>query len=142
MSSTWHYLNLSSVQQVIKKFPAFYRIQGLITILMRAYHSSYPEPDHSIPFHHILFRSVLMLSCHQYLHLRNGLFPSGFPIKILDAFLLFPMRATYPTPSHPPCLDHPDNTWWGVQIMKLLTMLFSQVCCCFLSLRSKYSPSS
>jgi hypothetical protein len=59
----------------------------------------------------------------------------------LDAFLLFAMCATYPTPLiFLALIILVIQTWWGVQIVKLLIMLFSQECCCFLSLRSKYSP--
>jgi hypothetical protein len=42
----------------------------------------------------ISLRSILILFSHLRLGLLNGLFPSGFTIKILYAFLFFPMRVT------------------------------------------------
>jgi hypothetical protein len=58
-----------------------------------------PEPDQSSPYHTILFllRSILILSYHLRLVLPNGLFPSGFPTKILYAPVFSHMRATCPT---------------------------------------------
>jgi hypothetical protein len=41
-------------------------------------------------------RSTLILSSHLRLGLPSGLFPSGFPINILYAFLFTPIHATYP----------------------------------------------
>ena len=40
------------------------------------------------------WRSIVILSSHLRLRLTSSLFPSGFPTKILYAFLLSPMRAT------------------------------------------------
>ena len=34
-----------------------------------------------------------------------------------------------PRPSHPPPFDHPNNVWWGVQIMKLNNMQFYPSSC-------------
>jgi len=49
----------------------------------------------------------------------NGLFLSGFSIKILFTFLTSPMCATCPTHLHPPWFDHLNNILRRVQIMKL-----------------------
>jgi hypothetical protein len=50
----------------------------------------------------------------------RGLFPSGFPTKSLYSRLF---HACYILrTSHLTWLDHPNNTWWSVQIMKLLIM--------------------
>jgi hypothetical protein len=58
------------------------------------------------PYHPILsLKSILILSSHLRLGLPSGLYPSGFPTKILYAFL--------PWPSHP---HH--STWQKVQVMK------------------------
>jgi hypothetical protein len=45
----------------------------------------YPEPDRSSPYHPILslLRSILILSTHLRLGLPSGLFPPGFPTKIM-----------------------------------------------------------
>jgi hypothetical protein len=39
---------------------------------------------------------ILVSSSHLGLGLRNGIFPSGFPTKILQAFFISPMSATCP----------------------------------------------
>jgi hypothetical protein len=44
----------------------------------------------SKPPDHISLKSILKLSSHLLLGLSNGLLPSGFPIKILDAFFIIP----------------------------------------------------
>jgi hypothetical protein len=49
------------------------------------------NPVHTTPSY------VLILSFHLRLGLPSGLFPSGFPIKILYAFLFSPIRATWPS---------------------------------------------
>jgi hypothetical protein len=58
----------------------------------------YPEPDQSSPCHTILslLWFILILSSHLYLDIFSGLFPSGFPTKILHTFTFASMRATCP----------------------------------------------
>jgi hypothetical protein len=56
----------------------------------------YPEPDQSSPYRHISLISILILSYNLCLSLPNDLFPSGFPTKILNEFLFFPMRVACP----------------------------------------------
>jgi hypothetical protein len=48
------------------------------------------------PLNPISLRSILILLCHLCLHLLRGLFPSGYPAKILYKFLISPMCATCP----------------------------------------------
>jgi hypothetical protein len=50
----------------------------------------------STPPHSTSWRSILILSSHPRLRLRNGLFHSDFPTKPLYTPLLSPIRATYP----------------------------------------------
>jgi hypothetical protein len=50
----------------------------------------------SIPSHPISLTSILLLSTHLRHGLISGLFPSGFLINILYAFLVSPIRATCP----------------------------------------------
>jgi hypothetical protein len=33
-------------------------------------------------------------------------------------------------PSHPPWLDHPNNVWWSMDVMKLLAVQSSPASCC------------
>jgi len=51
------------------------------------------------PFYPISLRSLLILSSYLRLALTSGLFPSGFPTKILYAFLNSPTRTTCPAHS-------------------------------------------
>jgi hypothetical protein len=53
---------------------------------------------------------------------------------------LQPMHATWCAYHYPPSFDHPNNSWWRVQIMELLIMQFFPASCHFIPLRSKYSP--
>jgi len=63
------------VTLLVKKFPAFFGTQRFIAMFI----GLYPRRDASIP---------LGPPC--------GLFPAGFPIKILNAFLIVPMRVACP----------------------------------------------
>jgi hypothetical protein len=46
-----------------------------------------------------------------------------------------------PYSSRPPCLDHSNYTWRGLQIRKLLIMQFSPGSCYFIPLAAPYSQS-
>jgi hypothetical protein len=78
--------------QLLKNFPAFYGTRRFITVFTRALYWSL-SGDRSILF---LLRSIIILSTHLRLRPPSGLFSSGFPTNILYAFLLSPIRATYP----------------------------------------------
>jgi hypothetical protein len=80
-------------------------------------------------------RSILILSFCLGLDLASGLFPYGFPTKILCAFVVFPMHDTCPVHLIPSSL-----TWREVQVMKLLITQFCPPSCHFTPLQSKYSP--
>jgi hypothetical protein len=70
----------------------------------------------STPSHPISLRSILILSFHLCLRLSNGVFPTGFP-KILGTSHNF--HACYmPRPSQPPWLDHPNNIWLSIQVLR------------------------
>ena len=51
-----------------------------------------------------------------------------------------PHTCYMPCPSHSSRFDHPNNTGWAVQIIKLLTMWFSTLLCYLVLPRPKYSP--
>jgi len=62
------------------------------TVFTRAATGACPETDESSPPSH----PVSLISSHLRLVLPSGLFPLGFPIKILFTFLTCFMRSTYP----------------------------------------------
>ena len=84
--------------QLVKKFPTFYGTQRFITALTSVCHLSlsWARPIQSIYPHPASWRSILILSTHLRLGLPNGLFPSGFPTKILYTPLSSPICATCP----------------------------------------------
>jgi len=65
------------------------------------------RPIQSATSHPISLRSILILSSHPRLVLPSGLFCSSFSTKILYAS---PHSCYTPRQSHPPWLDHPNNT--------------------------------
>jgi hypothetical protein len=71
--------------------------------------------------HTIYLRWILKLSSYLRLGLSSGLFPSGFPTKVVYSFLISPVHAT--CHAHPPWFDNSNNILWRVQLyMKLLIM--------------------
>jgi hypothetical protein len=96
---------------------------------------SWARRIHSTRSHTVSSRSILILSFHLFLGVPTGLFPAGFPIKILYAFS-FPHALYMPDPSNPPWFDHPNDIWRRVQIMELLTMQLSPSSCHFIPLQS------
>jgi hypothetical protein len=105
----------------VKKFPACYGNWGFITTVTRARHlSAYGARSiQSIASYPTPWTSILILS-HLRLGLSSGLCPSGFRIKTLYA-ALSPIRATCPAYLSSRC-DHPNDIWWGVQIIKIFVM--------------------
>ena len=84
--------------QLVKKFPAFYGTRKYINALTSFRHLSlsWSSPIQSTYPHPTFSRSILILSTHLRLGLPSGLFPSGFPTKILYAPLSSPIRAICP----------------------------------------------
>ena len=93
--------------QLVKKFPTFYGTRRLITALtsVRDLSLSWTSPIESTYPHPTSWRSILILSTHLSLGLPSGLFPSGFPTKILYV----PHTRHMPSPSHSSRFYHPHN---------------------------------
>jgi len=101
--------------QLFKKFPAFHGTRKFITALtsVRQLSLSWASPIQSIYPHPTFWRSILLLSTHLRLGLSSGLFPSGFPNKILYSLLSSPICTTYPV--HLILLDFITRTILGEQ---------------------------
>jgi hypothetical protein len=109
-AATWELPNIlwyTKVHYCVHKSPP------LVPIL------SQMKPVHTTPSY---LRSILILYTHPRLCLPSGLFPSGFHINILYAFLLFLHSCYMPYQSHPPWIYHFNYTWQKVQVTKLLIM--------------------
>ena len=92
-----------------------------------------------MPHHPTSWRSILISTSHLSLGLPSGLFPR-FPHQNSTCNCPLPNTCYMPCPSHSSQFDHPNDIWWGVQIIKLLNMLFSPLSCYFIPPRPKYSP--
>jgi hypothetical protein len=83
--------------QLVKKFPAFYGTRMFITAVTSARHLSlsWASSIQSIPRHSTSWRSIFFSSllCRG---LSSGIYPSGFPTKVLFTPLFSPIRATCP----------------------------------------------
>jgi hypothetical protein len=83
-------LEMLTVLQPVKKFPALYGTRKFVTVFTNARHLSlsWPSSFQSITQHSPSWRFVLILSSHLRLGLPSGLFPSGFPIKTQCKYIL------------------------------------------------------
>ena len=119
-SPSWE-TNRSSV----KKFPAFYGTRRFITAFTSARHLSlsWASSIQSIPPHPTSWRSILILSSHLRLGLPSGLFPSGFPTKILYTPLLPPY--VLHAPAHLILLDLITRIIFGEEYRSLSSSLCS-----------------
>ena len=87
----------------------------------------------------VYLRYVLVSHFRLRTDLPRGPFPSGFPTRIFVDYCCPPTKcAICPCLPQPPPIDHQNNIWWGVQIIKHLIMQYSPGSCHFLPLRHKY----
>jgi hypothetical protein len=86
------------VTQLLKKFTTFHGTRGSVAVFTIARHwfLSWARWIQSTLSHPISIRFILILPFHVCLGLPSGHFPTGFPTKILYAFLISPVRDTYP----------------------------------------------
>jgi len=86
------------VTQLVKKFPALHGTRRFITVFTRSSHwcLSWARCIQSTTSHPLSLRFILLLFSHLRLGFPSGHFPSGFPTKMLYAFIVSPVRATYP----------------------------------------------
>ena len=97
--TAWSGVHLEKLtcSQLVKKFPAFYGTRTFITVFTSTRHLPlfWARSIQSMRHHPSSWRSNLTVSFHLRVVFLGGLFPSGFPNKILQASLLSPIRATY-----------------------------------------------
>jgi hypothetical protein len=77
-----------TVAQLDNNFLVFMKLEGSFRCSQEPASVPYPEPDESSPH-------VLKIILHLHLGLLSDFFSSDFPIKILYAFLIFPLHLTY-----------------------------------------------
>jgi hypothetical protein len=89
-----------------------------------------------------ILRAILIFTFQLCQGFQCGLFPSGFPTKILYEIFASSIRAIYLTPPHPPWFDDHNHIWRRLQIMKVPKLPITQfypVPYYLLSLSYKYS---
>ena len=109
--------------QIVKKFPACYGTWRFITELTSARQLSLSRAKsiQSIPPHPTSCRSISILSYNLRLGLPRSLFPQVSQPKPCIQ-LSSPHTCYMSHPSYSSRFDHPNNIWWGVQIIKFLIM--------------------
>jgi hypothetical protein len=121
----------SSLKSSPSQIPALYGSWRFIIMFTRDSHCSLHEPDESCSHSSTLFLlDAFLLSM-----LRSSKW--FLPFRFSDYnFICISHLSCLPhtPPPHPPWFDYPNNTWWRMQIMKVLIMQFSPSSCYFLPL--------
>jgi hypothetical protein len=95
----------ANISQLVKKFPTFYELAGLLRHFQVPVTCPYPDPDQSSPFPHATFwRSILIISSHLWRSLINGLFLQASPPQSC-IHLSHPHTWYMSSPSHSSRLD-------------------------------------
>jgi len=105
----------------------------------RAHHLSHSWATciQSTPFHPVSLRSIIIIPS----MLRSSEWSLSFRFSDQNyVHICHPPCMLCACPSHPLWCDYPNNIWWSVKIMKLLSMHSSSAFHHFLPFRSKYSP--
>jgi hypothetical protein len=99
------------------------------------------NPVHITPSHSSNVRFNVF--SHLRLGLSGGLFPSGYPTKILYIYIpLLPNACSMSCQFHLPWFDYSNYIWWRVQIIKLLIIQFSPIFYGFIHFRYIYFIST
>jgi hypothetical protein len=118
--------------QPVKKFPEFYGTRMFITAFTSAHHLTLSWASPCLPI--LLPEGPSMRGSPKWS--LSLMFPHQNPVYTFP----LPHTCCMPHPSHSSRLDRPNNTWWGVQIIKLLIIKSAPFPCYLLPLRLKYSP--
>jgi hypothetical protein len=113
-----------TVTQLVEKFPEFYWIQRLVFTIARHKFAFWVRWIQSTHYHSIDFflRSISVLSSNLRLGLSSCFILLGDFIQILYVFIFVPTHATCPGYL---ILDHSNNIWLRLQIVKLFIMQLS-----------------
>ena len=103
--------NLTGLK-LVQQLPAFYGIWRFIPAIT----SARQLPRSSASSIRSISRTILLLSSHLCLSLPSGLFPSSRTTFIHLSCLPYAPHAT----SYYSSFYHPNNIWWGMQIIKFL----------------------
>ena len=124
-NASWEANSLSASQEIT-------HIPWFATTSTRAFQLPLSQAGtiQSVPPHPISLRSILLLYSHWHLPLRF-LHQNPVCTSLCQMWHI-------PHPSHSSWFPHSNNNWWGVQIMKLLTLQFPPIPSS--SLKPKYLP--
>jgi len=125
--------------QLVKKWPAFYGTQRVITAFTRAHHLSLSatsiqsmSPSHFLKAHFNIILSATPMSSKWSVSLR-------FLHQNCVSTAPVPRTCYMPRPYYS-SFDNPNNIWLGEHITKLLVMQSSPLPCYLIPLRPKYLP--
>jgi hypothetical protein len=131
---SWEANSLLSSQEILCIFSP----RKSSAVLKRPHHFSLPcvrwlQSKHSNPDS---FNMPVILSFHLRLGFPSGLFHLGIQTKIVISYSSYAWNM--PCTCYPPWFHHRINSWWRVQILKLLIMKLLPASYQFLSLMSIY----